>query len=349
MDGQTFDALVRRLGLVRSRRAFLRGVLGGGATVAGGMALAEHAQAARRPAGRPQSPVRCPGIQYLQDGSCVCPPGNTRCGSDCCPDEVAVCCDNACCYGHCSDEEYCCEGDNWCEATGECCGPERVCCGDLGCVDGECQCRSDSLELTCAGKCGAQTDNCGEPVECTPCIVTCSSGQQATNEGCVDCPAGTYSSDGIACDDCAAGTFSGAGASSCTACPAETYTDTAAQAECISCADGYTTNGQSGATACSLVQTSALVCEVDAQCQSQCPGAVSPYCYCGTTFDTGEQVCYFAMQGCPGPDYCLTSDECDDGQACINLNGGCGGCDNYIFQQTGKLMGVCNRVCVTGD
>lgn len=189
--------------------------------------------------------------------------------------------------------------------------------------------------------CSACGDSCGEGTSCLEYVCVpdgptgCLPGLQPDEDGaCMPCAPGSASSDGLSCQPCAV----------------DSYAAFAAQVVCFPCADGYTTNGATGATACSHIDSGEpLICTADNECQSQCPGAVSPYCYCGTTFDTGEHVCYSADQGCPGPDYCLTSTDCDAGSACVNLNGGCGGCDNYILGQTGQSMGVCNRVCVSGD
>jgi hypothetical protein len=103
-----------------------------------------------------------------------------------------------------------------------------------------------------------------------------------------------------------------------------------------------------------------VTCAADAECLSSCGGSG---CYCGTTYDDGSQVCYLSP-GCPGafcddktpcqeagatcvsgactrPSlYCETSDKCGEGFACVDMNGGCGGCINY----TGGL-GTCSRIC----
>lgn len=161
----------------------------------------------------------------------------------------------------------------------------------------------------------------------------CNPGEYPAEGGCAYCPPGTYSTGGLGCE----------------LCPADTYQDLAGTVGCNACPSGSTTNGIIGSVACVPVDSEPLICDAGAECQSQCPGANSPWCFCGTTFDTGASVCYHADNGCPGPNYCLTAADCQAGEACVNLNGGCGGCDNYILGQTGQSMGVCNRICVTGD
>lgn len=291
MDGEAFDDLIRRLGATRSRRAFVRGVLGGGLAATAGTLLGGKVDAARRPGVPPQSPGRCPSNQQGRGRNCACPSGTSKCGSDCCPDGVATCCDNACCYGHCSAEEVCCDTSNWCDAAGECCAPGQVCCGTLGCFDGLCPCEAESPETTCAGKCGSQTNNCGATVDCGPCSDTCSPGQQMTDNGCVDCSAGTYSSSGVACYGCAAGTFSAAGASSCTACPAGTYTPMDTSTGCLDCGCD-TCDPVTGACATGNL-ADGLACTADSDCQSgQCgcnapPGFPSCFCRHSTCLANG--------------------------------------------------------------
>lgn len=190
--------------------------------------------------------------------------------------------------------------------------------------------------------CSACGDACGDGASCngSACVpdepMGCAAGSEPDgNGGCVPCATGSASADGTACVPCAV----------------DTYTDSPEQAVCSPCADGYSTNGNTGATSCTQVSGGGdpLICTADDQCQSKCTGAHYDFCWCGTTFDTGENVCYRADQGCTGPDYCFTAADCNPGYVCVNKDGGCGGCDPYILATTGQHKGVCNPVCVTGD
>ena len=94
----------------------------------------------------------------------------------------------------------------------------------------------------------------------------CCSGATAWDENtskCTNsCNAGKYSmsstnNDGTnICTNCAAGTFSAAGASSCTICPINTYSDTAGATACTACASGKTAPaGSTSASACTATPT----------------------------------------------------------------------------------------------
>ena len=163
MDGSQFDQLTRALGTGGNRRSFLRGLLGLGGLAAGATLSASGAAAARRATPTP-TPVSCPGNQHWNGSACVCPAENTICGSDCCPDGQAQCCDNACCYGTCYGEELCCPtGSNVCHGAA-CCSASDVCMDDGSCC----------TPLTCPTgtpdrlwDCGFGSDGCGGTVDCT--------------------------------------------------------------------------------------------------------------------------------------------------------------------------------------
>ena len=72
---------------------------------------------------------------------------------------------------------------------------------------------------------------------------------------CISCVPGQFNPvAGGVCTDCPAGTISiAAGATSCDACQADEYTDTAGQAACYSCGIGATTNGLTGQSGCSKI------------------------------------------------------------------------------------------------
>jgi hypothetical protein len=124
-------------------------------------------------------------------------------------------------------------------------------------------------------------------------------------------------------------------------------------------------SGACSAGVCELFPT--LSCSAGSQCQSHCPDSVDSSCTCGTTIQ-GDPVCYRGVNGCAGH-YCATVDDCADlgptsvclynfcsapgnycssgadcaeGWACVNINGGCGGCDNFTQGQ-----GVCNPRCTS--
>ncbi|MEZ4505267.1 MAG: hypothetical protein R2848_05190 [Thermomicrobiales bacterium] len=129
MDDRRFDTLAKSLGTLQSRRSALKGALGvGWAVIAGKTLQPRESSAARRPTPTPKPPT-CPLLQTYIDGKCVCSdPLDVTCGPECCPRHITECCDNACCFGTCYDEELCClpgeVGYN-----GSCCTPKS--CADL--------------------------------------------------------------------------------------------------------------------------------------------------------------------------------------------------------------------------
>lgn len=227
MDDRQFDRLTRALGGAVSRRAAFKAVLGlgGVAVLAGNETLTS--EAARRPAITPTPSHRCPGQQTWNGSACDCPSGNTTCGPDCCPAGLAVCCDSACCYGACYEEELCCpSGQIVCNGD---CLPPGVCCTDADCgsgqvqkcIDGHCLgncipdgeegctsdgeccsaiCQSGRCAATIAGTCTGGVDICdnvaplcGEGCRCAVAddnIVRCV-GNQTCAASCAECPSGT--------------------------------------------------------------------------------------------------------------------------------------------------------------
>ena len=174
MDDRRFDALAKSLARGTNRRTLLKGLLGlGGAVAAGGSLLENDAQAARRPIPTPRPPT-CPGQQVPCGSGCCCPLGQERCGPDCCTEDNvpapetghSECCDNACCFGTCYGEEFCCPTNNRsggefpvppthkiCNTANgtECCEFDQECCGVDGCCDTVC---------TEDGHCCAPADVC---------------------------------------------------------------------------------------------------------------------------------------------------------------------------------------------
>ena len=158
MDDRRFDKLARTIGQGRTRRHLLAGLLG-----TGGALATRRVEGARRPAGNPQ-PRTCPGNQYWNGTTCLCPAGTTKCGSDCCPNGQSVCCDGACCQGECYGEELCCEaGSSVCHGAA-CCAAEEICLTDGGC----CTPRTCGAEPPASlHGCGSGTDGCGNPLVCS--------------------------------------------------------------------------------------------------------------------------------------------------------------------------------------
>lgn len=185
MDDRRFDSLAKSLATGVKRRSVIKSVLGLGAAALGGSTIAS-VDAARRPAPAPK-PISCPGQQHWDTtNGCICPNGNTKCGPDCCPDGMATCCDNACCYGVCYGEELCCDTTQWCDLTGECCGAGEVCCGIQGCIPaGDIECCADA--------------ECGENQYCD------SANQCACNEGAVPCGDSCIVGQCCTTDDCGEG------------------------------------------------------------------------------------------------------------------------------------------------
>lgn len=86
-------------------------------------------------------------------------------------------------------------------------------------------------------------------------------------------------------------------------------------------------------------QSTTWGCTAGSTCESPCPQSSNQYCYCGTSQDGGNPVCYHAADGCNGP-FCDTDSDCGSGYICVNENAPCGGCD---AQSGGR--GTCEPVC----
>ncbi len=160
MDEPRFDSIARSLAPGLSRRTVLK-LLGAlsGAAVAG--LEGGPANAARRPTPMPK-PISCPGRQLWNGHECVCQTGEL-CGPDCCPDG-STCCDNACCYGTCYEEERCCPlSQAWCPISGECCPEGWSCCPQFGCLaPGSCCSDADCRSEMCAESTCLENHICSE-------------------------------------------------------------------------------------------------------------------------------------------------------------------------------------------
>lgn len=164
MDDRRFDSLVKLLASGTNRRTLLKGLLGlSGAGLAGGLALDQRVEGARRPTPTPKPPT-CPGNQTWNGTKCVCPPNLSQCvpdgGPACCNDQVdkhtdpnySECCDNACCQGTCTAEEVCCPTNvrpgnlppiaNVCP-NGECCFLPNVCSSGVCAPPASCEGNQD--------------------------------------------------------------------------------------------------------------------------------------------------------------------------------------------------------------
>jgi hypothetical protein len=136
MDDQRFDRLARALASGVSRRSVLRGFLGIGGVLTGGIAVEQaHARTVstrpRVPPPPPPQPTPTP----------ACGPGEVVCGGGCCP------------VGFCTSEGTCCQ------AGQELCPGGAICCDPGACA------RSGNTDYCCAGApCGF--DCCDDPLQC---------------------------------------------------------------------------------------------------------------------------------------------------------------------------------------
>ncbi len=106
------------------------------------------------------------------------------------------------------------------------------------------------------------------------------------------------------------------------------------------CQNGQCVNPTTTTTTTTTTKPPGLGCTAGSQCESACPDTSTPFCVCGKTM-AGAPVCYLQQNGCNGP-YCANDADCGPGNACVNLNDGCGGCD---LLSGGK--GVCNPICTS--
>ncbi len=183
MDDRRFDALTRDLSTAGTRRRFL-GLVLGAIGIAGGNALrtGRDSEAARRPTPT-EVPIHCPSGMRWTGTTCVCIVGE-MCGSDCCT-EGGTCCDQACCYARCLDEEICCVPTcpSFSCGNDDGCGETCACHETLDCVSGLCATKCTSaIDCECGNDCYPSLVGsvCGNPIEPTG---TCSTDRDCANLG----------------------------------------------------------------------------------------------------------------------------------------------------------------------
>jgi hypothetical protein len=247
MDGSRFDDLVKSLGAGRSRRSVL-GALAGAVLAAVGVGQAEAATRKRSvgnscstnsdcasnlcvqetrtrkichcasPADCPAATAQCQTAACLPSGYCAtaitsgaaCSDGNRCTTGDACQSD-----------GSCLGTPVVCAATNECWTAGTCqaadgqCSPETyhgegATCSAGVCHDGAC-CAPESQATTCdGGLCGAQTNNCGQTVQClTLGGGSCQADTECCSGACVGnlCQAGKVATGGT-CDsnaDCVTG------------------------------------------------------------------------------------------------------------------------------------------------
>ncbi len=144
MDGQQFDWFVRSFATRASRRSLLKGLIGLGGASAGGI-LPTPGVDARSISTRPTVP---PPAKPTIPTTTTCPPGESACGSTCCPEDA-------------------------CRRDGTCCDVpgDVVCTGGLVCCSAGTCARSGNADFCCDGQDGHGSFPCG--LECCPTSEQC--------------------------------------------------------------------------------------------------------------------------------------------------------------------------------
>jgi hypothetical protein len=123
-------------------------------------------------------------------------------------------------FGKAASARTCRSVGNACSTNGDCCSANCVtegrtrkicrCTADRDCPGGVCLagdcCIPPADDVTCAGLCGPQTNNCGQPVACAPCCTPTAQSCQTNGQCCSGvCAAGSCAggavADGGACDE----------------------------------------------------------------------------------------------------------------------------------------------------
>jgi hypothetical protein len=359
VDDSRFDALTKSLSAERSRRGVL-GALAGAALASFGFGKAASAHACRSIGNSCAANGDCCSGNCVSEGRtrkiCHCSsPGDCPAGDQC---HAPTCVGGACglqvrINADCNDGDACTTGDV-CQENGTCAGAPVVCTAPNECyTPGTCQngtcsapsfhgeqascaggagvchltdcCIPNSNETTCAGKCGSQTNNCGQAVECAPCCApnggvclsngaccsglciteTCRSPVGAACADDIECAsqhccggvcrdlAGDYANCGACGHSCRFGEICSAGGCLCgagSACPADQ-----------ACVSGACTSD------CTQFDCSTL-CGTNAQC----------------LHGTDQSFCFTANSGVVCALYCLHDADCPgEGYTCgLSINGG---------------------------
>ena len=204
MESRDFDRLARLAGAGQSRRGVLKALAGGALdAVAAVLGLDQVSAAARcRSQGVVCSknadccssnclPKDRTGRRYCAEcgSDADCPGSTCRDGFCCVPDAIEITCAGGVCgvatnncgldvqclkltLDACQSGDECCSGscvnNLCCKGSGVACTDDPECCGKGFCVQGVC-CTDDPYEVTCAGVCGQQVNNCGVPIDCGVC------------------------------------------------------------------------------------------------------------------------------------------------------------------------------------
>jgi len=312
MDDRRFDSLTRSLASGSSRRQVLKGLLGLGGAAAAAGSLASEADAARRP--KPTPVPTCPGVQTWNGSACVCPGGHTKCGPDCCPDGLAECCDNACCYGTCYGEELCCpSAQEFCPISGECCPEGSTCCPDYGCLPPEAECCSvgecpdrDCLTKACSANHLCEylpnctlSDDCCVADTCYRNVCDAMSGQCSGQ--ILDCSNGGAEVCCSANQACLENGLCGCAPQ----CEGKECGDDGCWGTCGICPLGELCNANQVCQACS-------VCGTYESC-----GSDSEWGFCGTAcIESGGTAC-LANRLCESSPACSNDNECPAGEFCL--------------------------------
>ena len=351
MDGQRFDALARAFALSPSRRVIMKSAISG---VFGAVALAFRHSPVKAALGDPcefdtdcgpnevcgdfgtcdcANDDACEPNQFCDDGSCINGEGascsfDLECGEGflciegTCTVSSAQCGDESSCFGLCED----CVGGS---CVAQC--PQNRCCNDLsesGCCDSDQLCEDSFCRRVEGG--GCETDR--ECITGTICIQgTCTLSDAACNDdsgcpGCHDCVAGSC------VDQCADGLlWCGSFCAECCSnsdCVAGELCDSNSGRTCV---PAPTCQPVAGDDQCSIPCgcPPPSVCCDDGLCHACCSTIT-----CGSADACIDFVCQ------PGPDTCVTGDECGNYErccegecistgACCPTDCPCGGCDDF--------------------
>ena len=210
MDGKRFDALTRSMAQGRSRRALLRGLIGGGAAVVAtkaGSALAApkakvdicHVTGNGNSHLISVSANAIPAHEAHGDGYLGSTEHCSACGDACASGR-------GCCDGQCTDLGT----DTDCATCGDVCNqfPNSFCDGTA------CTCSAETCE-SLGVDCGSADDGCGKTLDCGPCEILCSNQQDCPDPECYWCKGPRDENGKGVCAPLAAGIWPCDGATGC--------------------------------------------------------------------------------------------------------------------------------------